>query len=113
MKNAELVTDRPAADLKRLVRHLEDLLQSTAATVGDKAHEIREGLNEALKEAKDICRKLEDETLKGARAANKTIREHPYQSLSLFRDRPAYRRSDNAEMIRTSAIRFNQRTEVC
>ena len=83
MKNAELKTDRLVGDLKRVVRHSEELLQTTADTVGDKAHEIRERLNDALEEAKDTCHKLEDKTIEGARAADKTIREHPWQSIGL------------------------------
>ena len=83
MKNAELKMDGLVADLKRVARHSEELLQSTAGTVGDKAQEIRERLNDALVETRDTCRKLEDKTLEGARAADKTIRDHPYQSIGL------------------------------
>jgi ElaB/YqjD/DUF883 family membrane-anchored ribosome-binding protein len=83
MKNAELKTDKLVTDLKRVVRHSEDLLQTTSDTVGEKTHEIRKRLNDALEETKDTCRKLEDKTIEGAKAAHKTIREHPYQSIGL------------------------------
>src|SRR5688572_26731608 len=83
MKNAELTTDRVVADLKGVMRHSEDLLQTTADTVGDKVHEIRKRLNEALEGARATCRELEGKTIKGAKAADKTIREHPYQSIGL------------------------------
>lgn len=82
MKNAELQT-KLVADLKRVVGHSEELLENTAETIGGKVHEIRERLNDALEEARDTCRKLEDKSIEGARAADKSIREHPYRSIGL------------------------------
>lgn len=105
MKNAELKTDKLVADLKRVVRHSEELLQNTADTVGDKVHEVRERLNDALEGARDTCRKLEDKTLEGAKAADKTIREHPYQSIGpRLRAWTAYRRAGNAEINRARRL---------
>jgi ElaB/YqjD/DUF883 family membrane-anchored ribosome-binding protein len=81
--NADLNTDKLIADLKRVVRDSEELLQATAGAVGESAQELRERLNETLESARRTCRKLEDRTLEGAQAADEAIREHPYQSIGI------------------------------
>ena len=74
-------TDRLATDLKRVVRDSEDLLYTTKDAVGGKAEEVRERLTDALDAAKRTCRDLEGKAIEGAKAADKTIRGHPYQSI--------------------------------
>ncbi len=76
-------TDRLVTDLKRLVRDSEDLLHTTKDAVGDKAQEVRERLTDALDATKRTCRDLEGKAIEGAKAADKTIREHPYQSIGV------------------------------
>ncbi len=78
MKTTELT-----ADLKRVVRDSEELLQHTANAVGDKAREMRERLSETLQEAKATCRQLEEKAVEGAKATDRVIREHPYKSLGV------------------------------
>ena len=70
-------------DLKRIVQHSEDLLHATKGAVGDKAHEVRERLTVALEAAKGTCRDLEGKTIESAKAADQTIRDHPYQSIGV------------------------------
>jgi|ERR1051325_6903585 ElaB/YqjD/DUF883 family membrane-anchored ribosome-binding protein len=79
----ELNTDKLVTDLKRVVRDSEELLQATAGAVGDKSHEMRERLSSALESAKATCHKLEEKAIAGARATDRTIREHPYQSMGV------------------------------
>ena len=67
--NAELNTDRLVADLKRVVRDSEVLLEATSDTVGTKAQEVRERLTDALESAKRTCRQLEEKAIEGAKAA--------------------------------------------
>lgn len=76
-------TNRLAADLKRIVRDSEDLLHTTKDLVGDKAGEVRERLIDALDSAKRTCRNLEEKALESAKAADVTIRDHPYQSIGI------------------------------
>ncbi len=76
-------TDRLVTDLKRLVRDSEDLLHTTKDAVGDKAQEVRERLTDALDATKRTCRDLEGKAIEGAKAADKTIREHPYQTIGV------------------------------
>jgi ElaB/YqjD/DUF883 family membrane-anchored ribosome-binding protein len=83
MSTSELNTDKLVSDLKRVVHDSEELLHATKDAVGDKAHEMRERLAEGLESAKRACRRLEEKAIDGAKAADKTIREHPYQSIGI------------------------------
>jgi len=83
MSTVEQNTDKLISDLKRVVRDSEELLQTTAGVVGEKAHDARERLAAALEIAKKTCHKIEEKTIETAKAADKTIREHPYQSIGL------------------------------
>src|SRR4051812_22523898 len=83
MSTIEGNTEKLVTDLKRVVRDSEELLQTTAGAVGDKAHEIRERLSETLETANRACRALEGKTIQRAEAVDKLLRKHPYQSLGL------------------------------
>ena len=76
-------TNRLVTDLKRIVRDSEELLHTTKDAVGGKAQEVRERLTDALDATKRTCRDLEDKAIEGAKAADKTIRDHPYQSIGV------------------------------
>jgi ElaB/YqjD/DUF883 family membrane-anchored ribosome-binding protein len=82
MNITELNKDEAIKDLKRIVRDSELLLENTAGAAGEKIDEIRARLAEALKSAKQTCRKLEDKTIESAKTADKVIRSHPYQSIA-------------------------------
>ena len=83
MRAIELNTDKLVTALKRIVRDSEELLHATKDAVGDKAQEVRERLTDALDDAKRTCHRLEEKALDSAKAADKTIRDHPYQSIGL------------------------------
>ena len=51
--------------------------------MGEKAHEIRERLTETLDAAKRTYRRLREKSVENAKAADQTIREHPYQSIGV------------------------------
>jgi ElaB/YqjD/DUF883 family membrane-anchored ribosome-binding protein len=83
MSAHEINTDQVMADLRRLVRDSEELLAATAHVAGDKAQEIRGRLTAGLESAKAACQRLEERAVAGAKATDKVIREHPYQSLGI------------------------------
>ncbi len=83
MNATELNTDKLVSDLKRVVRDSEELLLSTKDVVGEKAREMRDRLADGLEAAKHTCRRLEGKAIDGAKAADKTIREHPYESIGV------------------------------
>jgi ElaB/YqjD/DUF883 family membrane-anchored ribosome-binding protein len=68
-------------DLKTLTRDAEALMKATAGQAGDKAGELRERLAAALDSAKATCQRVEERAIAGAKVADQTIREHPYESI--------------------------------
>ena len=81
MNNAS--TERLVGDLKTVARDAEDLLKASAGDVSEKAHEIRARLTAAVDRAKEACERLEEKAVAGAKATDKVIREHPYQSIGI------------------------------
>src|SRR5262245_48594199 len=79
----EASTEKVVTDLKRVVSDSEELLKDSAGAVGEKAREMRERLAQTLESAKVACRRLEEKAIEGAKATDKVIREHPYQSIGL------------------------------
>lgn len=70
-------------DLKVLSRDAEAILHATAGQAGDKLGDLRDRLSGALESAKDTCRRIEEKAVAGAKAADETIREHPYESIGI------------------------------
>jgi ElaB/YqjD/DUF883 family membrane-anchored ribosome-binding protein len=75
--------ERIVTDLKTLVTDAEELLKATAGDLSEKAKAARSKLNVALDKARASTRKLEEKAAAGAKATDKLIREHPYQSLGV------------------------------
>jgi ElaB/YqjD/DUF883 family membrane-anchored ribosome-binding protein len=80
--NAEQ-NDKLVADLKRVVRDSEQLLQDSAGVVGEKAHELRERLADTVEVAKATYVRLQESAKKGAKATDQAIREHPYHAMGI------------------------------
>jgi ElaB/YqjD/DUF883 family membrane-anchored ribosome-binding protein len=74
---------RLATDLKLVMRDAEDLLKATAGAAGDKVGKIRHHLASTLESAKTTCGRFQDKTVQAAKATNRTIRAHPYESLGI------------------------------
>jgi ElaB/YqjD/DUF883 family membrane-anchored ribosome-binding protein len=45
--------------------------------------ELRAKLETAMEKAKDVCERLEEKTTTAAKAADKAVREHPYQTIGI------------------------------
>jgi ElaB/YqjD/DUF883 family membrane-anchored ribosome-binding protein len=75
--------DRLVDDLKTVVRDAEDLMKATAGQVGEKVGEVRSRLAAALETAKATCQRLEEKTIAAAKATDRTIRDHPYESIGI------------------------------
>ena len=82
MTTAE-ANQRLVSDLKAVVRDAEELLKATAGQAGEKLTEVRGRLAGALESAKDTCLRLEEKTVAAAKATDRTIREHPYESIGI------------------------------
>lgn len=79
----ELSTDKLMKDLKNLTRDAEELVEATAGEVGERARDARKRLSSALDSAKASCENLQDKAIAGAKAADKVVRDHPYQTLGV------------------------------
>jgi ElaB/YqjD/DUF883 family membrane-anchored ribosome-binding protein len=83
MSATELHAERVIADLKRIVRDSEALLQDSADAVGDKARDARQRLSEITETARNLCRKVEEKGVETLKATDRVIRDHPYQSIGI------------------------------
>lgn len=72
-----------AEDLRLLARDAEAMLQATTGQTGEKMTELRGRLAATIESAKTAYRRLEEKTVAGAKVADKTIREHPYESIGV------------------------------
>jgi ElaB/YqjD/DUF883 family membrane-anchored ribosome-binding protein len=70
-------------DLKTLVHDTESLIKATAGDMSDKAKEARTRLQAALAKARETCQSLEEKTVAAAKATDRTIRAHPYESIGI------------------------------
>jgi len=75
--------EKLGVDLKELSTDAEAMLQATAGQTGEKMGELRRRLSSALDSAKTTYHRLEEKTIAGAKVADKTIREHPYESIGV------------------------------
>jgi len=77
----EASTEKLVTDLKRVVQDSEELLKDSAGVVSEKARDVRQRLSQTLQSAKATCRRLEEKAIDGAKATDKVIRTHPYESI--------------------------------
>jgi ElaB/YqjD/DUF883 family membrane-anchored ribosome-binding protein len=71
---------RLVKDLITLVHDAEDLVKATGGDIADKS---RQEIMEALERVKASCRRLEEQAATSLRAADRTIRRHPYESMGI------------------------------
>jgi ElaB/YqjD/DUF883 family membrane-anchored ribosome-binding protein len=80
---AEQTNDRLVTDLKKSIGHAEDVLGAAAGQAGEKATEMRNRLAAVIESAKATCQRLEEKTVAAAKATDRVIREHPYESIGV------------------------------
>lgn len=83
MNASEINTDRLVADLKTVTRDAEELLKTMSGERGNGAHEMRARLSSAIESAKATYQQMQDKAVAGAKATDRVIREHPYESLGV------------------------------
>ncbi len=76
-------TEKLLNDLKAVVEDGEQLLKAGAHELSEKGQAAREKLAAALEVARETRRKLQDQAVAGAKATDRLIREHPYQSIGI------------------------------
>jgi ElaB/YqjD/DUF883 family membrane-anchored ribosome-binding protein len=82
MKN-EASMGKLLEDLRTLQHDAEALLHATAGQTGEKLQEVRERLAATVESAKASYQRLEEKAVAGAKVADKTIRDHPYESIGI------------------------------
>jgi len=75
--------DKLLADLKAVVHDGEALLQAGAENLSEHGVAARERLSAAIDAARETKERLEERAVEGARAADRLVREYPYQSVGI------------------------------
>lgn len=81
MNNAS--TEKLVGDLKVVARDAEDLLKATAGEVSERAREVRARLTASVERARNACEGLQEKAAAGAKATDKVVRSHPYESIGI------------------------------
>jgi ElaB/YqjD/DUF883 family membrane-anchored ribosome-binding protein len=76
-------TQKLLQDLRQVVHDGEEVLRAGAGELGEKGAAARAKLSAALASAKETAKRLQEKTIAGAKATDKVIREHPYQSIGI------------------------------
>ena len=70
-------------DLGTLAEDARALMHATADVAGEKVGEARQRLAAALERGREIAGKVRDQAVAGAKVADKTVRENPYQAIAI------------------------------
>ena len=66
-----------------LAEEARALISATADVAGDKVVEARKRLAAALESGKEMYGRVRDRAVEGAKVADQTVRENPYQSIAI------------------------------
>jgi len=70
-------------DVSQLADDARALMAATADVAGDKVVEARKRLAAALESGKEIYGRVRDKAVEGAKVADQSVREHPYQAIAI------------------------------
>jgi ElaB/YqjD/DUF883 family membrane-anchored ribosome-binding protein len=70
-------------DLGTLAEDARALLAATADVAGEKVGEARKRLAAALESGKQMYGRVREKAVEGAKAADQTVRENPYQAIAI------------------------------
>ena len=70
-------------DVSQLADDARALMAATADVAGEKVVEARKRLAAALKSGKEIYGRVRDKAIEGAKVADQTVRENPYQAIAI------------------------------
>lgn len=70
-------------DLGSLAEDARALMAATADVAGEKVSEARKRLAAALESGKQIYGRVREKAVEGAKAADQTVRENPYQAIAI------------------------------
>ena len=78
-KQTHAVTDAMGA----LAEDARNLMTATADVAGEKVGEARKRLAAALESGKEMYVRVRAKAVEGARAADQTVHDHPYQTIGI------------------------------
>lgn len=70
-------------DVSQLAEDARALMTATADVAGEKVGEARKRLAAALESGKEIYGRVKEKAVEGAKVADKTVRENPYQAIAI------------------------------
>ena len=70
-------------EVSQLADDARALLAATADVAGEKVGEARQRLAAALESGKEIYGRVKDKAVAGAKVADQTVRENPYQAIAI------------------------------
>ena len=70
-------------DMSTLTEDARALLAATADVAGEKVGAARNRLAATLEGARKICNRVRKQTADGVKAADQTVRAHPYQAIGI------------------------------
>ena len=76
-------TQATSPDCGTLVEDARALMTATADVAAEKVVEARKRLTLALNRAKEIAGRVRDTAVKGAKATDEAVHEHPYQAIAI------------------------------
>jgi ElaB/YqjD/DUF883 family membrane-anchored ribosome-binding protein len=79
----EKTTESITNEMAQIAEHARELVSATADVAGGKVTEARKRLMAALENSKEIYGCVREKAVKGAKAADDVIREHPYQAIGV------------------------------
>jgi ElaB/YqjD/DUF883 family membrane-anchored ribosome-binding protein len=70
-------------DVSQLAEDTRALVAATADVAGEKVSEARKRLAAALESGKEIYGRVREKAVEGAKVADQTVRENPYQAIAI------------------------------
>ena len=70
-------------DMGQLAEEARALIAATADVAGDKVEEARKRLAATLESGREMYGRVRDKAVEGAKVADQTVRENPYQSIAI------------------------------
>jgi ElaB/YqjD/DUF883 family membrane-anchored ribosome-binding protein len=70
-------------EMGQLADDARALMAATADVAGDRVADARKRLAAALDSAKELAGRVRDRAVEGAKAADQTVRENPYQAIAV------------------------------
>ena len=70
-------------DIGTLAEDARALLNATVDVAGEKVGEARKRLAAALERGQEMCGRVREKAMEGAKAADEVVHEHPYQAMGV------------------------------